>query len=452
MQVSIETTTGLGRRLTVGVPAEQIEQEITERLNKAAKTIRIDGFRQGKVPLRVVRQRFGRGVRQEVVGETMSRSFYEAISQESVRPAGQPKIEPIKDEPGQDLEFAALFEVYPDIELVSFSNVSVQKPVAEVTDADLDTMIEKLREQRASWVDVSRPAEEGDQVLLDYSGTKDGEVFEGGSAEDSKLVLGSGQMIPGFEDALVGMSAGEEKTAALAFPKDYNNEELQGAAVEFELKVKEIQQRELPELNDEFFEQFGVSEGGEEAFRDDVRKNMTRELDSAIKNKFKSRVLDQLLALHDVALPEALVANEVSTLRQQMMSQFGGGQQFDESLLPAELFTGQAERRVALGLIVAEIVKSANIEADDEAVRTQIEEIAATYEQPEQVVQYYYGNEQMLNTVQSAVLEDQVIEHVAAQATVSDEALSYEDALTPDPQPEEPEEVSEESGETPDEK
>lgn len=437
MQVSIETTTGLGRRLTVGIPAEQVEQEITERLNKAAKTIRIDGFRQGKVPLRVVRQRYGKGVRQEVVGETMSRSFYEAISQESLRPAGQPQIEPVKDESGQDLEFVATFEVYPEVELVDFSEISVAKPVAELTEADLDTMIEKLREQRANWVAVARAAAEGDQLVLDYLGTREGEAFEGGSAEDSKLILGSGQMIPGFEDALIGMSAGEEKTATLTFPEDYSSEDLRGAEVEFELKVKEVQERELPELNDEFFAQFGVTEGGEAAFRDDVRNNMNRELASAIKNKFKSRVLDQLLALHEVELPGALVAGEVDALRRQMASQFGGGQPFDESMLPAELFTEQAERRVALGLIVAETVKRAEIKVNDDDVRAQIDEIAATYEQPEQVVQYYYSNEQLLNSVQSSVLEDQVIEHIAAAATVVEEPQSYEDAVKPDAKPEE---------------
>ncbi|MEH6638538.1 MAG: trigger factor [Porticoccaceae bacterium] len=435
MQVSIETTSGLERRLTVGVPADTIEQEINERLNKAAKTIRLDGFRQGKVPLRVVRQRYGAGVRQEVVGETMSRSFYEAITQESVRPAGQPKIEPTKDEPGQDLEFVATFEIYPEIELADFSKVSVAKPVAQVTDANLDTMIENLREQRVSWNTVERAAAMDDQVLFDYVGRKDGEAFEGGSAEGSNLVLGSGQMIPGFEDALVGMSAGDEKTAKLTFPDDYSKEDLQGAAVEFELKVSEVQQRHLPELDDEFFTQFGVKDGGEPAFRDEVRKNMTRELNTAIKTKFKGRVLEQLIELHEVELPSALVAGEVAALREQMVSQFGGGREFDPSLLPDELFSEQAERRVALGLIVAETVKVAEIKVDDDSVRAQIDEIAATYDQPEQVVSYYYSNEQMLNTVQSSVLEDQVIEHIAAVASVKEEEQSYEDAVKPDAKP-----------------
>lgn len=436
MQVSIETTSGLERRLTVGVPADKIEQEITEKLSSAAKTIRLDGFRQGKVPLRVVRQRYGEGVRQEVVGEAMSRAFYEAITQENVRPAGQPSIEPVTNKPGQDLEFVATFEVYPEIELADFSKIAVVKPVAEVTDGDLDTMIVNLREQRASWKAVERVAAEGDQVILDYMGRKDGEAFEGGSAEGSNLVLGSGQMIPGFEDALIGMGAGDEKTVPLTFPEDYSSEELQGAAVEFTLKVSEVQQRELPELDDEFFMQFGVKEGGEAAFRDEVRKNMTRELNTAIKTKFKGRVLDQVLDLHDIELPGALVAGEVDALRQQMVSQFGGGQPFDSSLLPDELFTEQAERRVALGLIVAETVKRAEIKADDDAVRAQIDEIAATYDQPEQVVEYYYGNEQLMNSVQSSVLEDQVIDHIVAAASVTEESQSYEDAVKPDAKPE----------------
>lgn len=432
MQVSIETVSGLERRMTIGVPAEQVENEVTERLQKAASTVRLDGFRKGKVPMKVLRQRFGKGVRQEVVGEVVSQSFQKAISQEKVRPAGQPNIESLTDKPGQDLEFVAVFEVYPDLELKDFSAVSVSKPVAEVSEADIDKMIEVLREQNASWEPVARPVAEDDEVTLDYTGRKDGELFDGGSAEGSKLKIGSGQMIPGFEDALIGMSAGDSKTVPLTFPEDYHSDELKGAAVEFDMKVSEVREKQLPELNEAFFEKFGVSEGGIEKFREEVASNMERELRTAIKNKVKSRLMDQLLELHDVELPTSLVKGEIQALKRQMLSQFGNSANFDQSILPDDLFKGEAEKRVALGLIVAKIIEDADIKVDSERVKQQVEEVASTYEEPQEVISYYYSNEQLLNSVQSSVLEDQVVDHVLGQVSVTEETCSYEEAVKPD--------------------
>ena len=444
MQVSIETVSGLERRMTVGVPAEQVDNEVTERLRKAASTVQLDGFRKGKVPLKVLRQRFGKGVRQEVVGEVVSRSFQQAISQEEMRPAGQPNIESLTDRPGEDLEFTAVFEVYPELELKDFSAISLARPVAEVTDADVDRMVEILREQNAAFEPVERAAAEGDEVTLDYTGRRDGEEFEGGKAEGSKLKLGSGQMIPGFEDAVVGMKAGDTKTVELSFPADYHNEELKGAAVEFDLAVHEVREKTLPELDEPFFEKFGVTEGGIEKFREEVRANMERELRNAIKNKVKTRLMTQLRELHDVALPSALVSGEIRALKRQMMSQFGDAANFDESILPDDLFRDEAEKRVALGLIVAQIIEDNDIKVDGDRVKAQIEEVASTYEEPEEVINYYYSNEQLLNSVQSAVLEDQVVDHVLAQATVTDETCSYEEAVKPD----QPEAGEAEEGET----
>jgi len=435
MQVSIETVSGLERRMTVDVPAEQVDNEVTQRLHKAAGTMRLDGFRKGKVPMKVLQQRFGKGVRQEVVGEVVSRSFQNAVVEHKVRPAGQPSIESLTDNPGQNLEFVAVFEVYPEVELKDFSAIAISRPVAEVTEADIDKMIEVLREQNASWTAVDRPAREGDEVTLDYAGRKDGEAFNGGSAEGAKLKLGSGQMIPGFEDALVGMGAGDSKTASLSFPADYHDDDLKGAAVEFDLKVEEVREKTIPELNDEFFAKFGVSEGGLDKFREEVRANMERELRNAVKNKVKGRLMNQLLKLHQVDLPSALVKGEIGVLRRQMLSQFGGGANFDESILPDELFSGEAEKRVALGLIVAKVIEEAGIKSDPDRVKLQIEEIASTYEDPQEVISYYYGDQQLLGGVQSAVLEDQVVDHILAKASVVDEPASYEDAVKPD-QPE----------------
>lgn len=448
MQVSIETTSGLERRLTVGIPAARVEDEVTKRLKQAAKTVRLNGFRQGKVPLKVVKQRFGAGVRQEVLGEVMSQSFYEAVQQEDVKPAGQPSIEPKEMAEGQDIEFVATFEVYPEVTVGSFEGYEITKLNAEVGDSDVDTMIETLRKQQATWEEVEREAADGDQVNIDYLGTKDGEEFEGGKAEGQDLVLGSNSMIPGFEDGIVGLKAGDEKTLSLSFPEDYHAEELKGAAVEFAVKVNSVSEQKLAELNDEFFVKYGVEEGGEEKFRAEVKSNMERELKNAAKTKVKNQVMDQLIASHELELPSALVAGEIDTLRNQMMQQFGGAQQnFDaKSLLPDDMFKEQAERRVALGLIVGEVIKASEIEADGDRVREMIEEMASTYQEPEEVVNYYYNNQQLLASVESAVLEDQVVEHILEAAKVTEQDSTYEEVIKPEA-PAGAEESEEEAGE-----
>lgn len=432
MQVSIETTSGLERRMTVGVPAERVESEVNSRLQRAAKTVRLNGFRPGKVPMKVVRQRFGEGVRQEVLGEVMSQSFYEAVQQENVKPAGRPSIEPKQLDAGKDVEFVATFEVFPEIEARDCSGIEVERPVAEVTDADVDKMIEIFRKQRGSWEVVERVAADGDQVNIDFEGSRDGEAFEGGSAKGSDLILGSGRMIPGFEDGLVGAKAGEEKVLSLTFPEDYHKEDLRGAAVEFKVTVNSVKEQKLAELDDDFFAAYGVSEEGEEAFRKEVRQNMERELKSATKNRVKNQVMDGLLAVHEgLQIPKALVAEEIQSLRQQSVQQFGGlPKDLDLSqLLPDEMFQEQAERRVRLGLLLQALVANQDMKVDPERVRSTIEELASTYEDPEEVVNYYYGNRQQLQAIESLVMEDQMVDQLLDQAKVSDKPCSYEDVL-----------------------
>ena len=436
MQVSLEMTSELERRLTIGVPAAEIDRAVSERLENAARTVRLNGFRQGRVPLRVARQRFGASIRQEVVGEAMSRSFYDAVTREGVRPAGPPRIDPVRDQPGEDLQYIATFEVYPEINLAELSEINVIRPRAEVSDADLDAMIERLRQQRATWEVVERTAVTGDQVLIDYQGRRDGEPVSGGSADGAELVLGSGRMIPGFEDSVVGMAAGETKTVSLRFPDDYNEEQLRNVEVDFEISLGAVKERKLPPLDAEFLKQFGIDDGDMDRFRAEVRKNMERELAVALRSKVKNRVLNELLARHEIALPHALVANEIGVVRQQMIAQFGGGSRFDAAMLPDALFTDQAQRRVKLGLIVAELIKVMQIRLDEERTRARIAEIAAGYEYPDEVVRYYLSNEEALNGVQGAVMEDQVVDHILAKARVTDETLSYTAALQPDSAPE----------------
>lgn len=434
MQVSIETTSGLERRLTVGVPAERVDSEVNQRLQKAAKTIRLDGFRPGKVPMNVVRQRFGPGVRQEVIGEVMSQSFYEAVSQENLKPAGQPSIEPKNLEEGKDIEFIATFEVFPDVELVDLAGLKVDRPKAEVNDDDIATMIETFRKQQGSYEVVGRAAALEDQVNIDYQGTRDGEAFEGGSAEGSDLVLGSGRMIAGFEDGIVGMTAGEEKTLSLSFPEDYHNEDLKGAAVEFKIKLNTVQEMALAELNDEFFEKFGVTDGGEESFREEIGKNMQRELKNAIKARVKQQVMDGVVEAHEgLEIPAALLDQEISVMRKQMFQQFGGaGAAPDldlDSLLPADMFSEEANKRVKLGLVLNEFISKESLKADADKVRETIEEMAATYQDPEEVINHYYGNQEQLSAIESMVLEDQIVEKILESADVSDSECSYQEAV-----------------------
>ena len=435
MQVSIESSTGLERQLKIGVPAEKIDKEVTNRLQKATKTVSIKGFRKGKVPLKVVKQHYGKGVRQEVVGEIVNSSFYEAIQQEDLKPVGQPQINDLSDKEGQDLEFMAVFEVFPEVTLKPLTKVKLDRPVSEVTEADVEKMIEQLRNQQSSFKVGKKKAKDGHQVNIDYVGTRDSEEFDGGKAEGQDLVLGSNSMIPGFEKGLEGLSAGDETVLKLSFPDDYQSEELKGAAVEFAVKVNSVASKALAKMDDEFFKLFGVESGGEAKFREDVLDNMERELRNAIRTKVKNRVMNQLFELNSVELPSALVANEINQLKQQMVQQFGGGQQIDLSMLPDDMFKEKAERRAALGVIVSEIVKVEELSPDEDQVRARVDEIASTYEQPKEVVDYYYSKPELLSSVEGVVLEDQVTELVLAKAKIKEQTLAYEDAIKPDPEP-----------------
>ncbi|MFT6309757.1 MAG: trigger factor [Porticoccus sp.] len=430
MQVTIETTTGLERRLTVGVPAEQVDKEVDQRLQKASKQVRIPGFRAGKVPMKIVRQRYGAGVRQEVVGEVMSRSFYEAVVQEKLQPAGQPTIEPKQDVTGKDLQYVATFEVLPEVVVSDLAGVTVERPSADVTEADIDKMIELFREQQGTWEVVDRGAADKDQVKIDYAGTKDGEEFAGGSAQGSELVLGSGQMIAGFESGLEGAKAGEEKVLALTFPEDYHSDDLKGAAVEFKVTVHEVATKKVAELTAEFFSTYGVKDGGVDEFRVEVRKNMERELKNIVRRVVKQSVMDQLQEANEVQVPAALAANEIKALKGQMFQQFGGMQgNFDESILPDDMFTEQAEKRVALGLIIRSVIESAEITADKELIQQEIAEIASTYEQPQEVVEYYNSNQELTQSIESSVLENQVVDHILTLASVTEVSKSYDEVI-----------------------
>ena len=433
MRVSIETTSGLERRLSVGVPADRVDGAVDQRLREASRNVRLPGFRPGKVPMRVMKQRFGAGVRQEVLGEVISQTFQEAVQSENLRPAGQPKIEPKSFDAGKDIEYTAIFEIFPTVAVKEVAGFDVKKPVADVTEDDVNEIIEVFRKQQGSLETVERAAEEGDTVVIDFVGTRDGEAFEGGSGDDLSLELGSGRMIPGFEDGISGMSAGDKKSLDLTFPDDYQQEDLQGAAVQFDITVKEVKAMELAPLDDKLFASYGVEEGGEETFRAEVKKNMERELRNAVQNHVKQQVMDAIVEAHaDLEIPSSLVGQEINVMRSQMFQQFGGqpNQNMDlQSILPDDMFKEQAERRVKLGLLLSQMIGKFDLQADSAKVRAMIEDIASTYQEPEEVVNYYYSENEQLAQIESRVLEDQIVDKVLEAASVAEETCSYQEAL-----------------------
>ncbi len=429
MKVSVAETVGLERRMTVEIPADRIDSEVDARLLKASKTVRIDGFRKGKVPASVVRQKFSEGVRQEVLSELINQTYGEALQEKDLNPAGMPKIE--ADKPAEDNTFTytAVFEVYPKVKLKDLGKIKVEKVEAEVAEGDITDMIESLREQNADWKTVDRACAIGDAVVVDYLGKLDGEPFEGGQADEQRIQLGEGKMIPGFEEGIAGLSAGEEKTIQVTFPDDYQAEDLKGKEADFDIKVREVLEKTLPEIDDEFVAKFGVTEGGEEAFMIEVRSNMQLELEGALQNGLKSAVMEGLADAHDTPIPKALITEEIQRLKQEMLQQYGQGQELDLSTVPDDPFTEQAERRVKLGLLVSEIVKAEELTADEQRVKDEVKKIASTYEQSTEVENYYLQNPEALNGLQMKVLEDQVVEFLLEKAKVKSATKTYKEVM-----------------------
>lgn len=432
MQVSVETTSGLERQVTITVPAERIDQDVQKRVQQTARTARLDGFRPGKIPMKVVKSRYGKGIREEVLNQVIQETLFKATTDEKLQPANSPSIEFKNDKEGEDFQYVATFEVYPEVELADFSSVEIEKQTAEVKDEDLEKMIETLQKQQASWDDVERVAEDGDRVKIDFAGTVDGEAFDGGQAEGMDLVLGSNTMIPGFETGLIGVGAGEEKELDVTFPDTYHAENLKGKDAKFSVKVQSVAAQTLAELNTEFFSKFGMQEDTLEGFKSEVRKNMERELKNSLKMKLKDQVFRKLVEQNGIDVPTALIDNEIDNLRRQAVQQFAGpDSDFDLNMLPKEMFQEQAVSRVSVGLLVQEYVKSTELKVDDDRVQENIKELAETYQEPQQVIDWYNSNQEMLNQIQSMVLEDQVLDQLLASAKVSEVEVSYEDAIKP---------------------
>ncbi|HGH6006983.1 TPA: trigger factor [Vibrio cholerae] len=430
MQVTVETLEGLQRRLNITVPAANIEDAVAAELRNIAKNRRFDGFRKGKVPMKMVAKMYGKAVRQDVLGEVMQRHFIEAIVKEKINPAGAPTFEPVEIGEGKDLVFTATFEVYPEVELKGLENIAVEKPAAEVTDADVAEMLETLRKQQATWKEVDEAAENGKRVSIDFVGSIDGVEFEGGKAENFPLEMGAGRMIPGFEDGIVGKTKGMEFVIDVNFPEDYHAENLKGKAAKFAIKVNKVEARELPELNDEFVARFGVAEGGVDALKAEVRKNMERELKQAIKARIKEQAIEGLVKENEIQVPSALIDQEINVLRQQAAQRFGGNVEA-AAQLPRELFEEQAKRRVVVGLLLGEVIRTHELKADEEKVKALITEMATAYEDPSEVVSYYEQNQQLMNNMRNVALEEQAVDAIIAKAKVTEKAISFSELMNP---------------------
>ncbi len=426
MQVTLETAEGLLRRLSVQMPAAQVDEAVEQRLKDLARRVRMDGFRPGKAPMAVVRQRYGEQARDEVVGDLIQRSYVDAVTQQDLRPAGAPRITEVDMIVGEGLRYVAEIEVYPEITLADLSTIEIERPKTKILKADVDAMIDNLRKQRATTKTVKREAKEGDRVIVDFKGSIDGELFDGGTASDMPIELGKGQLLKDFEEPIVGMSAGETKTIEVTFPEDYHAEHLQGKKASFEVTVKEVTQIVLPKVDDEFCAAFGVKEGGADALREEVTKNMERELANAIKRRVKKQVMDGLLAANDVVMPKALVRDEAQRVRQQFTQQLRGAQ---ADQLPLNIFEPEAERRVKLGMLVAELIKSEGLKVDAARVDALLDDIASSYEDPTEVKVFYKGRPDLMQNLEALAAEDMVVEHVLSKAKVSDVAMKFDEVV-----------------------
>jgi trigger factor len=428
MQVSVEKTSELSRKMTVSLSEEMLQEKMDARFKSLAREVKVDGFRPGKVPVRVVKKMYADRVKHEVTGDLIQSTYFEALQEQELNPAGQPHIHQLDEVEG--FQYAAEFEVYPEVSLDGISALEIKRPVATVEQSDLDGMVAKLREQKKNWAVVERASEKGDRVTVSFSGVCEGENFTEGKVKDYPVEIGAGTMIPGFEDELIGLEAGAIKTFEVNFPEEYGNEKLAGKPAEFEVELFKIEQAALPEIDEEFIKAYGVEDGLLDSFNADIKANMERELVSGLKGKLKNSVMDELYEKIQITLPSALIDDEVKNVMKPYEANVKKqGLNLADLDLPKDMFEEQAKRRVALGLILGEIIQKNEIKVDDAKVKSTIEDMASSYERPEDVLQWYYSDESRLNEVKQMVLEDQTVEWVVDQAKVSDETVSFEDVM-----------------------
>jgi len=427
MQISVESTGALERRMEVSVPREQIEQAVDARLKQVSRTAKLKGFRPGKAPIKVIKQQFGAQVRQEVLSELMQTSFAQAINEQKLNPAAGPRIEPITAGPGEDLKYRAIFEIFPEIALKTVDGLAVTRPTADVTDTDIEAMVQNLREQRPRFEPVDRESREGDRVTMDFVGQIDGHPFEGSKGDDVAVILGGGRMLKDFETGITGARADERKTLSVGYPDDYHNKALAGKTATFDVHVKKVDEKQLPPLDDEFCREYGVTDGGMEQLLSEVADNMRRELAQNVRGRVKQQLLDRLLEANPVEVPKALVDSQVREMQIDTARRIGAK---DASQVPPpEPFVEPARRRVALGMLIGEVIKTRGIQIDRAKVDERLNEMASAYPDPESILKAYRQNPEALRQVETMVLEDQVIDYLLERAQVTDQPSSFKELM-----------------------
>lgn len=432
MQANLETLGSLERRLSVAVPIAEIDNEIETRLKKLTRSVKMHGFRPGKVPFKVVEQQYGPQVRQEVLGDAVEKSFGEAVRQQKLRVAGYPRFEakPLADG-ASAFEYSATFEVYPEVSLGDLSQVTITRPQLEIGDAEIDKTLEVMRKQRSTYEPVERVAEAGDRLTIDYRGTIDGAEFEGGTAQGHTLILGEGRLLPDFENQLAGAKSGDAKAFDVRFPDDYHGKDLAGKTARFEVTVKEVAAPRLPELDTEFARRLGIADGDLGKMRAEVKANLEREVKLRLKNRLKEQVMQALLDVTKIDAPKSLVDLEVERLQGRMRQELSasGVQVKDDTPMPRDVFEKQAEGNVRLGLILAEVVRSHHLQAKPEQVRAVVEEQAQSYERPAEVVKWFYQSPERLREIESAVMEDNVVSWALAAARTEDKPVEFDELM-----------------------
>jgi trigger factor len=427
MQVSVETTGNLERRMEVSVPSEQIEQAIDERLKQVSRTARLKGFRPGKAPIKVIKQQFGAQVRQEVLSDLMQSSFAQAVTEQKLMPAAGPRIEPISSAPGEDLRYRAIFEIFPDVKLAAVEGLAIHRPAADVTDADIEAMVQNLREQRPRFEPVDRASREGDRVSMDFQGQIDGKPFEGSQGDGVAVVLGAGRMLKDFETGITGIQAGEAREIAVRYPDDYHNKELAGKTAQFMVKVAKVEEKQLPPLDDAFCREYGVTEGGLEQLLSEVADNMRRELAANVRARLKQQLFDRLLEANPLDVPQVLVDQQVREMQLDTARRMGAKDA--AQVPPPEPFVEPARRRVALGLLINELVRSQGLTVDRARVDARLAELAATYPDPDVILNAYRQNPDAMRQVESMVLEDQVVDYLLERAKVTDQPSTFKELM-----------------------
>jgi trigger factor len=428
MQITVENTGALERRMAVQVPAQRVADAIDERLKSLSRTVRLKGFRPGKVPVNVVKQQYGDAVRQEVIEKLLQSTFSEAIAEQKLSPAGGPRIEAFSAEEGQDMSFRAVFEVYPDFVLADVASLQVTRPLVEISEADIDAMIEKLRSQQATYSNIERAAQDTDRATISFVGTIDGVEFQGGKGENIPVVVGGGRMLPEFEAGLVGMSAGETKVVNVNFPSEYGVAELAGKLAQFTITVHGVEERVLPDINDELAKTFGVEEGGLNRLREEVKENMQREMTDAIRSRLRQQLFDGLVdANSTIELPATLIQNAM----RDMQVEFGRSRGIRDAaqLPPAEQFLEPARKRVALGLLLSEVIKTSGVTVDRTRVQTKLQDMVMQYPDPARAMKSMRDNPEALRQLESMVLEDQVIDWMLERVKASDQAMSFKELM-----------------------